>query len=38
MLGFIDEEDGGAPPSVEQALQLDPRLDASQKEALDPHL
>lgn len=33
MLGFIDEGDGGT-PSVEQAIQLDPRLDASQKEAL----
>ena len=34
MLGFIDEEDGAGAPSVEQAIQLDPRLDASQKEAL----
>ena len=34
MLGFIDEEDSGAAPSVEQAIQLDARLDASQKEAL----
>ncbi len=33
MLGFIDEEEGGA-PNVEQAIQLDARLDASQKEAL----
>ncbi len=33
MLGFIDENDGG-PTSVEQAIQLDQRLDASQKEAL----
>ena len=34
MLGFIDEEEGGAAPSVEQAIQLDSRLDATQKEAL----
>src|SRR5512139_3380513 len=34
MLGFMDEEEGTAGPSVEQAIQLDPRLDASQKEAL----
>jgi transcriptional regulator with XRE-family HTH domain len=34
MLGFIDEEDGGVAPNVEQAIQLDSRLDASQKEAL----
>jgi transcriptional regulator with XRE-family HTH domain len=33
MLGFMDEE-GGASTSVEQAIQLDPRLDAGQKEAL----
>ena len=33
MLGFIDEGDETT-PSVEQAIQLDPRLDASQKEAL----
>ena len=33
MLGFMDEGDGGA-PSVEQAIQLDTRLDAAQKEAL----
>jgi transcriptional regulator with XRE-family HTH domain len=33
MLGFMDEE-GSESPSVEQAIQLDPRLDASQKEAL----
>src|SRR5690349_9600676 len=26
MLGFIDEEDGGTAPSVEQAIQLDARL------------
>jgi transcriptional regulator with XRE-family HTH domain len=34
MLGFMDEGDGGAAPSVEQAIQLDTRLDAEQKEAL----
>ena len=34
MLGFIDEDDAGGPPSVEQAIQLDDRLDASQKESL----
>lgn len=33
MLGFMDEE-GGASTSVEQAIQLDSRLDAGQKEAL----
>lgn len=33
MLGFMDEE-GGEGTSVEQAIQLDQRLDASQKEAL----
>jgi transcriptional regulator with XRE-family HTH domain len=33
MLGFMDE--GDAPPTtVEQAIQLDPKLDAAQKEAL----
>jgi transcriptional regulator with XRE-family HTH domain len=34
MLGFMDEEASTAPPSVEQAIQLDPQLDAAQKEAL----
>src|SRR5687767_8152437 len=34
MLGFMDEGDGGTAPSVEQAIQLDTRLDAPQKEAL----
>ena len=34
MLGFGDGEDGAATPSVEQAIQLDPRLEAAQKEAL----
>jgi transcriptional regulator with XRE-family HTH domain len=33
MLGFIDEDEQTA-ASVEQAIQLDARLDASQKEAL----
>ena len=33
MLGFMDDEDG-ASTSVEQAIQLDQRLDAGQKEAL----
>ena len=34
MLGFGDGEDGAAPVSVEQAIQLDTRLEAAQKEAL----
>lgn len=34
MLGFMEEEDMGGPPSVEQAIQLDQRLDAAQKESL----
>jgi transcriptional regulator with XRE-family HTH domain len=34
MLGFIDDEEGASRPSVEQAIQLDPRLDAAQKDAL----
>ena len=33
MLGFIEDE-ADAKPSVEQAIQLDDRLDASQKQAL----
>jgi len=33
MLGFMDDE-GSADTSVEQAIQLDPRLDAGQKDAL----
>jgi transcriptional regulator with XRE-family HTH domain len=33
MLGFMDEAEGG-PPSVEQAIQLDERLTAAQKESL----
>jgi transcriptional regulator with XRE-family HTH domain len=34
MLGFIDENDGDAGPNVEQAIQLDQRLEPEQKEAL----
>lgn len=34
MLGFMDDEDSLGKPSVEQAIQLDPRLDAGQKDAL----
>lgn len=34
MLGFMDEGDGGGAPNVEQAIQLDPKLDPAQKEAL----
>ena len=34
MLGFIDEDDPAGRPSVEQAIQLDDRLDAAQKESL----
>jgi transcriptional regulator with XRE-family HTH domain len=34
MLGFMEEGDGAAAPTVEQAIQLDPRLEAVQKEAL----
>ena len=34
MLGFIDETESSAAPSVEQAIQMDPRLQPSQKEAL----
>jgi transcriptional regulator with XRE-family HTH domain len=33
MLGFMDEDAGG-PPSVEQAIRLDHRLDPAQKESL----
>ena len=33
MLGFMDEQETGT-PSVEQAIQLDSRLDAGQKDAL----
>lgn len=34
MLGFMDEGDSASAPSVEQAIQLDARLDAGQKDAL----
>lgn len=34
MLGFIDGDGAGGPPSVEQAIQLDQKLDAAQKESL----
>ncbi len=34
MLGFMDEAESGSTPSVEQAIQLDARLDAGQKDAL----
>jgi transcriptional regulator with XRE-family HTH domain len=34
MLGFGGEEENPATPSVEQAIQLDPKIDAAQKEAL----
>ena len=34
MLGFMEEGDGGSTTTVEQAIQLDPRLEAAQKEAL----
>ena len=34
MLGFMGDESPAATPSVEQAIQLDPRLEPAQKEAL----
>ena len=34
MLGFMDDEQDNSKHTVEQAIQLDPRLDASQQEAL----
>ncbi len=34
MLGFMDGEDSASMPNVEQAIQLDARLDAAQKDAL----
>ena len=34
MLGFMDQEGSDAMPTVEQAIQLDTRLDAAQKDAL----
>ena len=34
MLGFMDDDDNAGSPSVEQAIHLDEKLDASQKETL----
>lgn len=34
MLGFMDEEKKDSQPTVEQAIQLDPKLEAAQKDAL----
>ena len=34
MLGFMDETDTKSTPNVEQAIQMDPRLQPAQKEAL----
>lgn len=34
MLGIMDADAEGGPPSVEQAIQLDRRLSAEQKESL----
>jgi transcriptional regulator with XRE-family HTH domain len=34
MLGFMDEDESGGPPSVEQAIAFDEKLDAAQKESL----
>jgi transcriptional regulator with XRE-family HTH domain len=34
MLGFMNDEDAPGAPSVEQAIQLDTKLDAAQKDAL----
>ena len=34
MLGFMDDDENAPAPTVEQAIQLDGRLDAAQKEAL----
>ena len=34
MLGFMDGDDKSTSPNVEQAIQLDPRLEPAQKEAL----
>ena len=34
MLGFMEEGETPSTPTVEQAIQLDPRLEAAQKEAL----
>jgi transcriptional regulator with XRE-family HTH domain len=34
MLGFMDDEKDNSQPTVEQAIQLDPKLEAAQKDAL----
>ena len=34
MLGFMDEERDDTRPTVEQAIQLDPKLEPAQKDAL----
>lgn len=34
MLGFMDDEQENRQPTVEQAIQLDPKLEAAQKDAL----
>ena len=34
MLGFMDEETEPTRPTVEQAIQLDPKLEPAQKDAL----
>ena len=34
MLGFMDEEKENGQPTVEQAIQLDPKLEPAQKDAL----
>jgi transcriptional regulator with XRE-family HTH domain len=34
MLGFMDDENDGGKPTVEQAIQLDPKLEPAQKDAL----
>ena len=36
MLGFMDETDSSAPPNVEQAIQMDPRLQPAQSVVLPP--
>ena len=34
MLGFMDDEKADGRPTVEQAIQLDPKLEPAQKDAL----
>ena len=34
MLGFMDQDGADSPPTVEQAIQLDTRLEPAQKDAL----